>query len=305
MALLSQIKTWAYEKLTYAALNAEFQNIYSHLTTDYIEDASASDGEMQATQDPYPASVISKPTTLREELKVLRYAIKGVTGKTYWYEDPARTLEQCVGAAEDNTLSGSNEFTASQHLDGDALLLRFRDTGASGKEWGIRSDGGNLELCENTGTEGSPTWTVRKTFYASRSDGYIASSPAADLSATGPKTTLTAAEDLTFGACTYTNASSKQAKGDADSITTSGITHMALATISTDASGEFAGPGSYVRNDAWSWTPGGYLYLDTTTAGGMTQTPPSGTDDAIQIIGKAETATVIFFNPQLLMYTHT
>ena len=63
-------------------------------------------------------------------------------------------------------LAAANEFNASQHLDGDALLWRFRDTGASGKEWGIRSDGGNLEVVENTGTEGAPTWTVRKTFIA-------------------------------------------------------------------------------------------------------------------------------------------
>ncbi len=68
------------------------------------------------------------------------------------------------------SLAASNEFNATQHLDGDALLWRFRDTGASGKEWGIRSDGGNLEICENTGTEGSPTWTVRKTFVSGIAD---------------------------------------------------------------------------------------------------------------------------------------
>lgn len=60
-----------------------------------------------------------------------------------------------------NIFSGSNEFQASQHLDGAALLWRFRDTG--GNEWGIRSNGNNLEVCENTNTELSPTWTVRLT----------------------------------------------------------------------------------------------------------------------------------------------
>lgn len=59
-------------------------------------------------------------------------------------------------------LATANDFTASQKLKGDALIWRFKDTGGSGVEWAIRSDGGNLELCENTGTEGSPTWTVRK-----------------------------------------------------------------------------------------------------------------------------------------------
>lgn len=71
--------------------------------------------------------------------------------------------------------SGSGTFTigspsnlniqnAHVQLKGDSRLVRFKDTGASGKEWGIRSDGGNVEICENTGTEASPTWTVRFVF---------------------------------------------------------------------------------------------------------------------------------------------
>ena len=59
------------------------------------------------------------------------------------------------------SLSVQNDFTASQKLKGDALLLRLKDSGASGEEWGIRSDGGNFEVLKNTGTEGSPAWTVQ------------------------------------------------------------------------------------------------------------------------------------------------
>jgi len=54
-----------------------------------------------------------------------------------------------------------NSFAQSQQLKGDALLLRLNDTGASGEEWAIRSDGGNLEIVLNTGTESSPAWTVQ------------------------------------------------------------------------------------------------------------------------------------------------
>lgn len=64
-------------------------------------------------------------------------------------------------------LAVANEFTATQKIKGDALGLRIYDTGGSGKEYLIRSDGGNIEICENTGTEGSPTWTVRVTINAS------------------------------------------------------------------------------------------------------------------------------------------
>ncbi|MEN6617361.1 MAG: hypothetical protein ABFD12_12455 [Syntrophorhabdus sp.] len=62
------------------------------------------------------------------------------------------------------SLAVANDFTASQKLDGDALLLRLSDTGVSGAEWAIRSDGALLEIVKNTGTEVSPTWTVQASF---------------------------------------------------------------------------------------------------------------------------------------------
>jgi hypothetical protein len=49
-----------------------------------------------------------------------------------------------------------------------------------------------------------------------------------------------------------------------------------------------------VRNDSWSWTVGGRIYLST-TAGGLTQTAPSTSGDAVQIIGVATSATTAYF----------
>src|SRR3546814_16932056 len=43
-----------------------------------------------------------------------------------------------------------------------------------------------------------------------------------------------------------------------------------------------------VRNDAWSWTPGGTIYLST-TPGGLTQTAPSATTEKVQQVGFALT----------------
>lgn len=63
-------------------------------------------------------------------------------------------------------------------------------------------------------------------------------------------------------------------------------------------------PGSFIRNDAWNWTPGAVLYIST-TAGGITETQPSGTDDVIRVIGYAMTADVIFFDPSPDYITHT
>lgn len=57
-----------------------------------------------------------------------------------------------------------------------------------------------------------------------------------------------------------------------------------------------------VRNDAWSWTPGGTIYLST-TAGGLTQTPPSTASDKIQAVGFALTADIAFFDFNSLYLT--
>lgn len=79
-------------------------------------------------------------------------------------------LQYQYNTAKLNTM---NDFTASQQLHGDALLFRWKDSGASGEEWGIRSDGGNLEICKNTGTEGTPVWTVSAVVNANGLDGTI------------------------------------------------------------------------------------------------------------------------------------
>ena len=52
----------------------------------------------------------------------------------------------------------------------------------------------------------------------------------------------------------------------------------------------------FMRNDDWNWTVGGLVYVST-TAGGLTQTPVSGSGDVSQAVGVALTADVISFNP--------
>uniref|UniRef100_A0A6H1ZY68 Tail protein n=1 Tax=viral metagenome TaxID=1070528 RepID=A0A6H1ZY68_9ZZZZ len=55
---------------------------------DSVDDNSANAAAMQATADPYPAGVASLATSLTGEIQRLRYLIKQITGKTYWYVDP-------------------------------------------------------------------------------------------------------------------------------------------------------------------------------------------------------------------------
>ena len=55
-------------------------------------------------------------------------------------------------------------------------------------------------------------------------------------------------------------------------------------------------PGSFVRDDTWTWTIGDTLYAGE-TLGAIQNTIPTGADAIIKVIGFAVTADVIFFQP--------
>jgi hypothetical protein len=97
----------------------------------------------------------------------------------------------------------------------------------------------------------------------------------------------------------------KMEKGDADAASTSTVWAMCSdASISENSTGDFLLMG-FARDDTWNWgTLGGTLYLDTATAGGMTQSAPSGTDDVVKILGYAVTADIIYFSPEKTMVVH-
>ena len=55
-----------------------------------------------------------------------------------------------------------------------------------------------------------------------------------------------------------------------------------------------------MRDDTWTWTVGGLIYVSTTT-GTLTQTAPSGTGDQVQVVGYATHADRMYFNPSLVL----
>ena len=150
---------------------------------------------------------------------------------------------------------------------------------------------------------------------ANWSAGYVIScenikftaAPASDHLASGILISLTAAVALNFGDACYINSDGKAALGDADAIATASCIIMcADASIAENASGNFLLIG-VARDDTWTWTPGGLIYLSTTgtTGNTLTQTAPSGTDDVIQILGVATHADRMIFSPQLVQVEHT
>jgi hypothetical protein len=96
----------------------------------------------------------------------------------------------------------------------------------------------------------------------------------------------------------YLDSSSTWQLTDADAASTSGSVMVALATEAGTSSNPLrvALPGSFCRNDAWTWTVGAPVYLST-TPGALTQTAPSATDDVVRVVGFATNADTIFWNP--------
>lgn len=110
----------------------------------------------------------------------------------------------------------------------------------------------------------------------------------------------TSGETLAFGDIVYFKAAdSKWWLADADSVTTSGqvMLGICVAAVAGDTTTTILLWGT-VRADAVfpSFTISAPIYIST-TAGDLTNTSPTGTDDVIRIVGFAITADEIFFAP--------
>lgn len=137
----------------------------------------------------------------------------------------------------------------------------------------------------------------------------LVAAPGTDHEARGFVVSLTAASDLAFGDICYINSSGQAVLADADAIATSSAIVMAIETIDgspTPTAGRFLLSG-IARDDTWTWTVGGLIYLTITgtTGNTLSQTAPTATDDVIQIIGVATHADRMFFNPSLVQVEHT
>ena len=125
-----------------------------------------------------------------------------------------------------------------------------------------------------------------------------------DTTATGIIVSKTAGESVAFGDTVYFKSDGKAWKTNAATATLFPAQAMAIATITTGNTGNFLLYGT-ARKDAWNWTIGGIIYLDS-SAGGMTQTPPSTTDYCVQVLGVCHpNADTVFFNPDQNYITHT
>lgn len=120
----------------------------------------------------------------------------------------------------------------------------------------------------------------------------------ADKTVQGIIVSKTAGENLVFGDLVYFKSDGKVWKANASVAGTYPALAMAGEDVLADANGSFLLSG-VARNDAWTWVVGGKLYLST-TAGTMSQTAPTTTDHAVQVLGVAHANGVsIYFNPSI------
>lgn len=122
-----------------------------------------------------------------------------------------------------------------------------------------------------------------------------AAAPGSDDTFTGDTITgLNNTGGVTQWDAVYLNGSSQWAVADANGTGTYPAAGLAIATVSTGNATAVLVRG-VVRNDAWTWTPGGRLYLSA-TAGGLTQTAPATSGDKVQDVGFALSADVAWIN---------
>ena len=121
----------------------------------------------------------------------------------------------------------------------------------------------------------------------------------ANLIVNGPRGTFDAgAIQSVWGNICRLDNTSKFVPADASvENTTNGMLVFATQTRQ-NASGVFAMPGCFIRDDSWTLTRGGLIYLSETT-GLMTQTKPTTVGAFVRILGYAYTDKIIWFDPDM------
>lgn len=201
-----------------------------------------------------------------------------------------------VGATTPNTgafttLSASSTLTASTTIE----LGHATDTTLSRVSAGVIAvEGVTIPTISSTST------LTNKTIQAGIIDYVI--EPASDDTYEGESTDDKLAGDtIAQWDLVYLDSTSGRWEfADADSATTSGGVLLALAAASgTDGNAMNVVFRGVVRNDGWTWSGAGKALYVSTTAGAMTETAPSGTDDVVRVVGYTLSDDCIYFNPSM------
>ncbi len=100
--------------------------------------------------------------------------------------------------------------------------------------------------------------------------------------------------NIGFGAALFVASDGNLEEAQATDQSTMPCTALALNT-GTGSDKQVLSWGK-IRNDSWSFTSGGYVYIDV-TSGVLTQSKPDSTGNIVQVVGIATASNIMFFNP--------
>ena len=104
-----------------------------------------------------------------------------------------------------------------------------------------------------------------------------------------------AGETLPGKRLVYKGADGAWFLADADTTATLPTLGITMERIPIGSGGRILTHG-IIGSAVWTWTSGGEVYAST-TAGVLTQTPPAGAGDLVQVIGVATKPNLIYFQP--------
>lgn len=99
--LFARLKVWrSKENVRAVDLNGEFNNIINNLKPDQFDDYSTSLAQMQTDVSPGDVGTESLATSLAGEIERIRYVMRRLLGTTYWYSQPATTIQSIKAALD-------------------------------------------------------------------------------------------------------------------------------------------------------------------------------------------------------------
>jgi len=100
-----------------------------------------------------------------------------------------------------------------------------------------------------------------------------------------------------FGAALYVSSDGMLKEADANDVASMPCVALALESGTGDKEILLQG---FIKNEDWTWTPGGLIYVSPTT-GAVSQTKPSASGQQVQILGVAVSTDMIYFTPNLML----
>jgi len=240
--------------------------------------------------------------------------------KTYlMWRDNTGALRQCMALEGNNILviknfAGAGDIYINPQVAGGTVL--FYDDGAGQRIAGWTKDWAWPVPClpADPSTEGWGPFDFGKMWFNTTEkvfkyfDGEIrtlteytklTSSPTSNYASSGIIIEDTVGEDVAAGDLLYVGSDGKWYKAKANSESTMPCAGLATQVKSANEVCRILLFGFY-RNDSWSYTPGGLLYVYD-TGGWPSQTPPSTTGYQVQVVGVAVASNIILFNPSYVL----